>query len=126
MKYRPVPEIEAERRQVAQDLQHLETRRSELKARVVLRNRMSGVNKREIANMRAQCAELLEDCERLKRRLHTLKDERREANRALSDARAGKATESVAQAFVSLASSLMPDEMFREVMDAAKERVGED
>jgi chromosome segregation ATPase len=116
---RTVLEIEEERAQVAQELAHLQAKRGELKARTILLNRQRGVSKRDIANLRAQDMEYLEQAEAIKRRLHDLKLERREANMEMSQGRSGQVEQSVAQRFVQIASRVLPRELYEDILQKA-------
>ena len=82
---------------------------------------MSGVSKSSIAHLMAQDGELLEEFERLKHRMHSLKLERKAVNILSSAARQGAVDLSTAQRFVIIAGRTLPEELFREILSMASE-----
>ena len=111
-------DIQRERDGLLAELTRLDARRIQLKAEIVRENRLKGVSKQKIALKQTERAELLHTREELRRKIsevnQRIKALRMANNRAL-------VPESVAQRFVTIARRSMPKEMFRDMMELAKD-----
>jgi hypothetical protein len=116
---RPLGNLENSRETLIEEIERIDVKRRELKARIVLMNRQRNISKDHIARMQAESAELLQRRGHVRGELGKLNEEIKMFRRLSSG---GVPQETVAQAFLRIARSMMPKEMYEDILSLARER----
>ena len=97
----------------------VEEKRRLIKAETIRANRTSGVSKLQIASMRAQDVELLQEFNDLKLELGKINTQIKNINRENS----GTVKRDLAQEFVVVAKTMMTADMYQDVLKIAKQKL---
>ena len=111
--------LQREREGLIARLNAIEEKRRELTASTVRANRMRGISKQTIAGLRVQDVELLQEFNDTKRMIGQIKAKIKE----LRAKNQGNVSRTLAEEFVRVAKSMMPKEMFEDIMAVAQEKV---
>lgn len=109
--------LERERACLIQEIERIDSKRAELKARIVAENRRRGVSKHRVADLIAERAALLQERGEVRAQLVAINKLRRESNRQ----QAGQVF-TVAQHFQAVCRESLPREMYEELLGIAQER----
>jgi cobalamin biosynthesis protein CobT len=114
-------ELLRERDGLIGELTRIDAKREQLKAEIVRENRLPGVSKQRIALKQTERADLLHAREDMRRKIAGVNEQIKELRRQFHG---GAVPETEAQRFVEIARRSLPQEMFHDLMDRARELAG--